>query len=90
MPVRPCWPITKATKQNCGTWYAFYLFFFGAYLTRTEIIRENMIFLYFQVKVTDYPVEQKEDVRHSKMMAEVYLTRLLKTKVILIFIEEKN
>ncbi|XP_057312654.1 plexin-A4-like isoform X2 [Hydractinia symbiolongicarpus] len=36
--------------------------------------------LWHMVKVTDYPVEQKEDVRHSKMMAEVYLTRLLKTK----------
>lgn len=32
------------------------------------------------VKASDFTQEQKEDVRQSKMMAEVYLTRLLKTK----------
>ncbi|XP_066912178.1 plexin-A4-like isoform X2 [Clytia hemisphaerica] len=36
--------------------------------------------LFHIVKTSDYPQEQKEDMRHSKMMAEVYLTRLLKTK----------
>ena len=44
-----------------------------------------LIILFFQVKTSDYPQEQKEqkedNIRHSKMMAEVFLTRLLKTKV---------
>ena len=42
-----------------------------------------------QVKTSDYQQseqkEQKDDIRHSKMMAEVFLTRLLKTKVSVIF-----
>jgi len=36
--------------------------------------------LWHMVKTSDYPQEQKEEIRHSKMMAEVFLTRLLKTK----------
>ncbi|XP_065059283.1 plexin-A4-like isoform X3 [Rhopilema esculentum] len=36
--------------------------------------------LWHLVKTSDYPIEHKEDVRQNKMMAEVYLTRLLKTK----------
>eukprot|EP00794_Sanderia_malayensis_P007554 gene7554-8391_t len=36
--------------------------------------------LWHLVKSSDYPAEQKEDIRQNKMMAEVYLTRLLKTK----------
>lgn len=36
--------------------------------------------LWHLVKPSDFTMEQKGDVRQNKMMAEIYLTRLLKTK----------
>lgn len=34
-----------------------------------------------QVKQMDYPTDRAEDDRNSKFLSEIYLTRLLKTKV---------
>lgn len=36
---------------------------------------------HFQVKQLDYPTDRAEDDRNSKFLSEIYLTRLLKTKV---------
>lgn len=36
---------------------------------------------HFQVKQSDYPTDRADDDRNSKFVSEIYLTRLLKTKV---------
>ena len=39
-----------------------------------------------QVKQMDYPTDRAEDDRNSKFLSEIYLTRLLKTKVSFTFL----
>ena len=41
----------------------------------------NMRVWVLQVKQVDYPTDRAEDDRNSKFLSEIYLTRLLKTKV---------
>ena len=41
----------------------------------------NMGVWVLQVKQMDYPTDRAEDDRNSKFLSEIYLTRLLKTKV---------
>ena len=41
----------------------------------------NFVFRVFQTKHVDSYAQEKDDPRHSKMLSEIYLTRLLSTKV---------